>query len=397
MARIRLQDVAERTGVSIKTVSNVVNGKGTITAATRLRVQEALAELQYRPNLAARHLRRGNSGMIAVALPELTQPYFAEVASELVRAAKARHLTVLLNQTDGLAESERAISDGVDMPLMDGLIMSPLALGAEDLRHRADSSPLVLLGEHIGQDSPFSHVAIDNQAAAEAATTHLVSLGRRRIAAIGAKDYDRPESATPLETANLRLAGYRTALATAGLPWRPELVGNVQDFHRADGAAAMHALLDLPDPPDAVFCFNDLLALGALRALRDRGLSSPQDVAVIGIDDIEEGRFSSPSLSTVAPDKQALAEAAIELLMEQAAAPDAPPRSAVVEHRVVVRESTEGLTTAEVRAARPALGLPAPPTLPIPDLTSRPPLQGTPTPIPEPAATTAALPGGLAP
>ncbi|MCL3861040.1 LacI family DNA-binding transcriptional regulator [Actinotalea sp. K2] len=340
MARIRLQDVAERAGVSIKTVSNVVNGKGTITDATRLRVQEAVAELQYRPNVAARHLRHGNSGMIAVALPELTQPYFAELASELVRAAKAQQLTVLLAQTDGRADSERAISDGIDMPLMDGLIMSPLALGTEDLRHRADSSPLVLLGEHIGDDSPFSHVAIDNQAAAVAATAHLIELGRRRIAAIGAKDYSHPESATPLETANLRLAGYHAALADAGLPARPELVRQVEDFHRADGASAMHALLDLPEPPDAVFCFNDLLALGALRALRDRGLSAPQDVAVIGIDDIEEGRFSSPSLSTVAPDKRSLAEVAISLLLERSAHPDAPPRSAVTEHRVIAREST---------------------------------------------------------
>ena len=115
----------------------------------------------------------------------------------------------------------------------------------------------------------------------------------------------------------------------------------VEDFHRADGAAAMHRLLTLPEPPDAVFCFNDLLALGALRALRDRGLSAPAQVAVIGIDDIEEGRFSSPSLSTVAPDKRAIAEAAIDLLLERGARPGDAPRTVVVGHRLIIRESTD--------------------------------------------------------
>jgi len=341
MGRVRLQDVAEVAGVSIKTVSNVVNGKGTITPSTRLRVQQAVTALKYRPNVAAQHLRRGNSGMIAVALPELTQPYFAEIASELVRAAKVRQLTVLLNQTGGAADAERGISDGIDMPLMDGLIMSPLALNAADLANRLDDTPLVLLGEHIGDESPFPHVAIDNTAAARAATEHLIALGCRRVGAIGAEHTDQRESATPRETSALRLSGYRAALDAAGLPWRPELVAAVEDFHRADGAAAMHQLLALPEPPDAVLCFNDLLALGALRALRDRGLSAPAHVAVIGIDDIEEGRFSSPSLSTVAPDKRAIAEAAIDLLLERGAQPEDAPRTVVVGHRLIIRESTD--------------------------------------------------------
>lgn len=333
MARVRLQDVAERAGVSIKTVSNVVNKVGAVTPTTRHKVEEALEHLQYRPNVAARHLRQGNSGMIAVALPELNQPYFAELASELVRAAKARTLTVLLNQTDGLAESEQAISDGIDMPLMDGLILSPLTLRAEDLINRLDDGPLVLLGEHIGE-STFPHVTIDNKAAAATATKHLIELGRQRIAAIGAQE------SGPRETAVLRLEGYRLALAEASIPWRAELVAQVAYFHREDGAAAMHALLDLPEPPDAVFCFNDLLALGALRALRDRGLTSPDDVAVIGIDDIEEGRFSSPSLSTVAPDKHQIAETAIDLLLAHRANPDLAPRTVIADHRLIVREST---------------------------------------------------------
>ncbi len=338
--RVRLHDVAARAGVSIKTVSNVVNGTGSVTAPTRERVEEAIQALGYRPNLAARHLRRGSSGLVAVALPELTQPYFAELATELVRAAKARGRMVLLSQTDGTEEAERAILQGVDLPVLDGLVMSPLALDAPALRRRTDRSPLVLLGEHIGDDAVFDHVTIDNSAAAHDATAHLLALGRRRVAAIGA------QADGPNETAVLRMAGYRRALEEAGVTPDDALVGHVEHFHRADGAAAMERLLALADPPDAVFCFNDALASGALRVLSARGLRVPQDVAVAGVDDVEEGRYLSTSLTTIAPDKRAIARTAIDLLLRRGAEADAEPQTVTVGHELVVRESTAG-------AARP--------------------------------------------
>lgn len=334
-ARVRLRDVAGHAGVSIKTVSNVVNGTGSVTDDTRERVEEALRTLGYRPNLAARHLRRGSSGLIAVALPELTQPYFAEIAAELVRAAKARGRIVLLTQTDGEADAERAVVDGVDLPVLDGLVLSPLALDGRALRQRTDAAPLVLLGEHVG-DVVFDHVAIDNRLAAADATDHLLSLGRRRVAAIGV------QPTGPNETAILRLEGYRHALARGGAPFRPDLVGTVEQFHRDDGAAAMARLLDRADPPDAVFCFNDALALGALRTLSTRGVRVPDEVAVVGIDDVEEGRFASPSLTTVSPDKKTLARTAVDLILRRGAAPADPPKTVTIAHRLLVRESTAG-------------------------------------------------------
>ncbi|PYG01916.1 transcriptional regulator, LacI family, partial [Georgenia satyanarayanai] len=333
MARIGLREVASRAGVSIKTVSNVVNGTGSVTATTRERVEEALTALDYRPNLAARHLRRGSSGLIAVALPELTQPYFAELAAELVRAAKARGRMVLLSQTEGTEEAERALLEGRDLPVLDGLVLSPLALDGPALRERVDRSPLVLLGEHVG-DAVFDHVTIDNCAAAADATTHLLGLGRRRVAAIGA------QVSGPNETALLRLEGYRDALTAAGVPADERLVATVEQFHRPDGAAAMDRLLELPEPPDAVFCFNDALALGALRTLALRGLRVPQDVAVVGVDDVEEATYTTPSLTTIAPDKQALATAAIDLLLRGGAAAGVPPQTVTVPHRLMVRETT---------------------------------------------------------
>lgn len=333
-----LKDVAAQAGVSIKTVSNVVNGYVHVAPETRARVQQAIDALGYKPNMAARQLRSGRSGVIALAVPELQSPYFAELAGRIVHAAERRSWTVLIDQTDGHAERERNLVAGLRRHAIDGLIFSPLALAGEELARGGDETPMVLLGERVSH-GPADHVAIDNTAAAADATRHLAASGRRRIAAIGAQDF--PSAVT----AQQRLAGYRAALGQAGLPADPALVAEVESFHRADGAAAMARLLDGPQPPDAVFCFNDLLALGAIRTLLERGCSVPGDVAVIGFDDIEDGRFSTPTLSTIAPDLGRIAELAVDLLAERLGEGEAaagPPRELKVSHRLVARESTVG-------------------------------------------------------
>jgi DNA-binding LacI/PurR family transcriptional regulator len=331
MARTTLKDVAERVGVSAKTVSNVVNGTGWVTDDLKGRVRAAIDELGYRPNVSARNLRSGRSGMIAVALPDLSQPYFAELASDLVRAAQDRSITVLINQTDGREDAERRIAEGIDIPIMDGLILSPLALTAADLEHRVDSTPLILLGEHVG-DTALPHVAVDNTAAARAAVEHLLARGRRRIAAIGA------QQSGPNETSVLRLSGYRAALEAAGIPFDPALVVTVDSYYRADGALAAQNLLDAGTEFDAVFAFNDLLALGAMHVLGSRGIRVPEDVAVIGFDDIEEARYSTPALTSVAPDTLALARTAIDLLSAD------PPARGVhsIPFKIAERASTAG-------------------------------------------------------
>ncbi len=334
--RVSLRDVADLAGVSIKTVSNVVHGYTHVAPKTRQRVQEALDELDYRPNLSARSLRGGRTGLIALAVPELDSAYFAEIARHVVRAADARGWTVLIDQTDGLAEREQLVLDGIRSQLIDGVIFSPLAFGAEELAARRDTTPMVLLGERVHR-SEIDHVGIDNVAAATVAVSHLVGLGRRRIAAIGAQRHKRGE------TARLRLQGYRAALHAAGMPVDPELVLPSLNFHREDGAIAMARLLDLAEPPDAVFCCNDLLAIGAMRTLRERGFQVPQDVAVVGFDDVVESAFCYPTLTTIRPDKERIAGAAITLLaqrLEQAQA--SPPQDLTEGFELVVRQSTGG-------------------------------------------------------
>jgi DNA-binding LacI/PurR family transcriptional regulator len=335
--RASLKDVARRAGVSVRTVSNVVNDFPWVAPETRARVQRAIDELQYRPNAAARQLRGGRSGLIGLIIPEIASPYFGEVAALLTRGAEERSWTLLVDQTDGDPERERRLLDGVRGHVVDGLIVSPWALTPADLRDRSGATPLVLLGEQ-GAEGLFDHVAVDNVAAAVDATRHLVTLGRKRIAAIGLQPHLHNQ------TALQRLTGYRHALADADLAADPRREVAVRSLHRADGATALERLLDSGTRPDALFCFNDQLALGAMRTAAQRGLRVPDDVAVVGFDDIEDGRYSTPTLTTIAPDKEAIAGHALSCLADQLARDGTthPARRITVGHRLTVRESTAG-------------------------------------------------------
>lgn len=346
---VTMRDVAERAGVSTKTVSNVVNGYQHVSTTTRARVQRALDELGYEMNVAARHLRSGRTGIIALALPELGQPYFAELAEEIVRYAERLNLTVLIEQTGGVdPQRERHVLTGTRRHLVDGLIFSPMALEPEELRDVRPDFPVVLLGERV-RGGHLDHVSIDNVPAARAATEHLIGLGHRRIAALGAVPAQR------LGTATLRLEGYDQALEAAGIADRDVVVA--QPWHRDAGAAAAEVILARPRPlPDAVFCLNDTLALGALRAFLRAGVRVPEDVALIGFDNLEETRYSFPSLSTVAPGRREIARASVDLLQrrmagagEQAAA----PQERFAGFRLVVRESTAGAQAPQVPAQIP--------------------------------------------
>jgi DNA-binding LacI/PurR family transcriptional regulator len=328
----RLSDVAARAGVSVKTVSNVINDYPHITAQTRAKVEAAIAALDYKPNLSARSLRKGRSDFIALAIPEMASPYFAELGAAISRAAKKRGITVLIDQTEGEPAAEKLVLDGMRGQLIDGIIFSPITTTPAKIALADTAKPLLLLGErHAG--GTFDHVAVDSVQASFDATTHLISIGRRRIAAIGVGG--------GAGTGTVRRKGYRKALKAAGLPHDPALELAGTGYHREDGAASMRALLELPEPPDAVFCFNDLLALGALRTLAEAGLSVPGDVAVVGFDDIEDGRFHSPALTTISPDKEWLAEHAVAVLLERIAGTgEADRRDLTVPYTLQIREST---------------------------------------------------------
>ncbi len=331
-----LKDVAAHAGVSFKTVSNVVNGYQYVTDETRERVLSSVAVLGYRPNLPARHLRKGRVGILALTIPDLANPYFSDIATAVSVAAAVHDYTILIDYTGGSRANESLVANGVRPHLIDGVILNPLALGMDDLQPDRAGAPIVLLGERLF-GAPWDHVAIDNVAAARLATAHLLSLGRRRLAFIGAQDDSEPNAAS------LRLRGFTEALAAEGLSPDPQLIVGVpfNAFRRAEGAQAMRLLLALPHPPDAVFCYNDLLALGALHVLRQAGCRVPDEVAIAGFDDIEEGHFAAPSLTTISPDKAEIGRLAVTLLLDRVAgARTGRPERLQPSFRLVVRGST---------------------------------------------------------
>ncbi|MCO8277095.1 LacI family transcriptional regulator [Actinoplanes sp. TRM 88003] len=337
MRETTLRDVAELAGVSPRTVSNVVNGYARVTDATREKVERAIAELGYQPNVLARNLATGRSGQIVVVVPYLDTPYFAELLQAIIPAARQAGYNVLVDQTDGDPAHEASlVSRGARRLLFDGMIFSPLGLSQQDLSVRDPALPLVVLGERTS-DGTFDHVGIDDVAASSDAVAHLIKIGRTRIAAIGDQPYPTGEAA------QLRTRGFRAAHAAAGRPVDETLIVGTARFNRLDGAQAMATLLDRADPPDAVFCYSDLVASGAIHTLLQRGLRVPEDVAVIGYDDIEDGRYGRPTISTISPDKKAIAQTAVDRLMLRISSSEPVPGVELrAAHRLIPRESTLG-------------------------------------------------------
>jgi DNA-binding LacI/PurR family transcriptional regulator len=307
---VTMNDVARAAGVSLKTVSNVLNNYEFIRPATRQKVLDAIAELGYEANLTARSLRSGKSRMLGLVVSDLSVPYYAELASKLMTAAASRDYRVLVEQSGATRANELTALHGSLSQLTDGLLFTPLVLDADAIAEaRRGTKPLVMLGEHV-DDPRFDLVTMKNIGAAKAMTAHLLAGGRRRIAVIGAAPGDRTGSP------GLRLAGYREALAEAGVDFDPALIVPA-DWRRDGGSSAVARLLEGGQPFDAVFGLNDVLALGAMHELRVRGIKVPEDAAVAGFDDIDEARFSSPSLTTVAPGMKEIAERSVQLLIDR--------------------------------------------------------------------------------
>lgn len=302
-----MQDVARLAGVSAKTVSNVVNNQPHVSTATRTKVQKAIDKLGYEVNVTARNLRKGSTGLIGLALPELKLPYFAELADSVIQEAEKVGLRVLIEQTNSDRDREIDVLHGQRRFMTDGLLFSPLALGQDDMHLFKVDFPMVLLGERVF-GSTNDHITMSNVEAAKAATRHLLDLGRRRIAVVGAHPGERIGSAA------LRENGYREALAQAGIQVDERLVRATGLWHRNTGAEATDALIEEGVAFDAVFALNDALAMGVLHSLHAHRIRVPKQVAVIGFDDIEDAAYTRPTLSSVSPGREQIANSAVELL-----------------------------------------------------------------------------------
>jgi DNA-binding LacI/PurR family transcriptional regulator len=311
--RVTMRDVARRTGVSIQTVSAVLNGKPGIGAATTAQVRSAIAELGYQPNLLASSLRSRRSTTIGLLLPNVANPYFAEQARGVEDVAQARGYSVMLCNTDGDPAKERTYVRLLKQYQAAGVIGGP----------REESAPLLWAA------SP----KVDDRRGGYVATAHLLDLGHRRIACITGP-------LLPQSPGEQRLLGYRAALGDWSVAVDERLiVEGAFDF--ASGRRAVEVWLQRGPAPSAIFAHNDPMAIGAMAALKRAGLRIPEDVAVLGYDGTEIAALYDPPLTTVAQPTYELGAYAMTVLADciegNAAAPADP---AVPDCALIVRRST---------------------------------------------------------
>lgn len=308
MKRPTLEDVAAVARVSPKTVSNVLRDRPYASEATRERVLQAVAAVGYRVNRAGRALAGGGSGRIAVVVPNLHQPYYAETAERLILALAAEGLTSTLRiAPDRDAEREAALGDTTADA--DGVIVCPHHLDAELLEGKTLDRPVVQFGGL--PTGLLDTVVMGQREGFKAVTRHLLDTGRRRLALVwNATPSGRPDGD--------RFDGFLEALHEFGLEPDPTLMVAGSDWdRRASGYEAMTGLLAAGAEFDAVMGVNDAVAVGALRALRAHGVRIPEDAALTGFDDTDEAEFTVPPLTTVSPEHEAMVDAAVRMLIDR--------------------------------------------------------------------------------
>lgn len=307
--RITSYDVARAAGVSQTTVSFVLNqvAEASISDETRRRVLAAAEELDYIPDAAAQTLGRGRTQIIGVVVSTLDDPFIGALVQAIESAARDRGFVVILSISDDIPDREMAAARMLQSRRVDGVIAASSRVGALYQEHLdRPRVPVVLINSLAGPgDRLVFSVGVDNRHGGCLATDHLIRRGHRRIAYV-ASPPDRGDNQE-------RLAGYRQALVEAGLAFDPSLV--VQGTALSDGGQkALPVLLALDPPPSAVFCYNDMTAIGLIDAARKAGLSLPADLAVVGFDDIVFAQFCHPPLTTITQPIAAMGQGAIDLM-----------------------------------------------------------------------------------
>ncbi len=329
---VTMSDVARVAGVSKMTVSNVVNNRPGVSEPVRRRVLEAIQESGYRLNVNARTLKAGRTGVIGLAVPGIDQPYYGMLAVHVIRAAKAKGFHVAIEQTGAAEEGEAdAIAQSHKLQL-DGLILSAVILDPREQSQSWGDFPIVMLGERDFGAS-IDHVGMDNEAGTRAATEHLIERGCTRIANVTGWSLEG------VHVGSRRYRGYVEALEAAGLKVDPALV-SLSGMGMETGRSAIHELHNAGVEFDGVVAITDSVALGVIRGLADLGLRCPEDVRVIGFDDIAASEFLAPSLSSVAPGHRWMAEKAVELIAARLEDPSRLPEEHTSPFELKIREST---------------------------------------------------------
>ncbi|WP_372749593.1 LacI family DNA-binding transcriptional regulator [Litorivivens sp.] len=331
---VTIKDVAKLAGVSIATVSRTLAEPHKVSEKTRDKVMEAVASSGYVTNTLARNFRRRRSNTVVVLVPDIANPFFANIIQGIERVASRSQYRILLGDTQGNESSEHAYAELVSQRQADGVICLgrnipfPYRKGRKTLD--PDWPPFAMACEYHGE-IPVPTVCIDNVAAAAEAINHLIELGHRDIAFInGPAD-------SPL--CDDRMLGFRQAMQAAQLPVNSRWLKS-GDFTLASGYRCMEELLTLSRRPTALFCANDEMAIGAMQACRDAELSLPEDMSVVGFDDIAFAAYSHPRLTTVNQPRNRIGEQVMKMMLAMLAGENPTEPRMVLPHELVVREST---------------------------------------------------------
>jgi len=329
--RPTIYDVARLAGVSTATVSRALNGTGKIAPATREAIDAAVAQLGYSPNTIARSLVTNSTQTIALLLPDIANPFYAALVGGIQDSALSHDHTMLLCTTEGDPEREEQYLNLLRAKRVDGALVDGLVLPSDRIaRFVKDGFPIVCLDRDIDSRS-IPLVQVDNHMGGFLATEHLLSLGHKRIAHVG--------GATAMRISDERRDGYFEAHANAGLLPDPALLA-AGSFTEEGGYRAARALLDSSVRFTAVFAANDLSALGVVTAVAESGRRVPEDVSVVGFDDIRLAAYTSPPLTTIRQPAAEIARLATELLMGLTQGKQVEVKRHLLEPELVVRRSS---------------------------------------------------------
>lgn len=327
-----LTDVARRAHVSIATVSRVINNSDKVVPETRELVHRAMQELGYKPNRVARRLRQkgGKRHLLGLIIPDIQNPFFAEIVRGVEDVAYANEFAVLLCNSDENLKKEQFYLDVMRAESVDGIILPPI--NEHDpavLSLVKDGMPVVTVDRSLAH-SAMDKVEVDNRRGAVEAVEHLIKLGHRRIGLIAG----RPNVSTSRE----RRQGYEDAIAAHNIPLQLDYI-RVGDFKQASGHALADELLALPTPPTALFVLNNLMAVGALEAIHQRRLKIPGDIALIGFDDLPWAEALDPPLTVVRQPAYEVGRAAAELLLKRLGDLKRPETHLKLLPKLVIRSS----------------------------------------------------------
>jgi LacI family transcriptional regulator len=332
-SRVTLEDVARHAGVSRATASLVARNSTLIAEKTRQKVLRSMKELGYVYDRIASNLRSRSSYIVGVIITEIANPYFSELLAGVHQKLDRDGYTVILGTTYGSREKQEKLISTMMENRVGGMILSPTAEFSPELvgRIREWGIPVVMFAREVSTGTEFDYIGVDNVQGGYMATEHLIGRGHRRIAYLGG---------TPASSAwRHRREGYRKALELHGLPQDDRLILNTPDT-REGGRQGVLELFAGIEPPTALFCYNDIVALGAMQGLRQMGLEPGRDVAVIGFDNIPETEQTFPRLTTISAFPKKIGMMAAELLHERMNGLDRQPFRQIIAPELVVREST---------------------------------------------------------